>query len=122
MEIEKLKEYLEKRIQKYEKAAFTKKDGSSVRAAAEDKAILRYIKSKEKKGVDYNKLQKQLDEALAKETKESWDEYLNDCMDCNVSWYDGFILDYTQEQLDNALLNISANVGDKVRILILKRK
>ena len=166
MEIEELKKYLEKRIQKFEKAAFTKKDGSSARAAAEDKAILRYIKSKEKKGVDYNKLQKQLDEVLAKETKESWDEYLKeehhgeefeefilklhnkykdvgfsklldiacdvskwqikdmleDAISSKVLWYDGFMLDYTQEQLDEALQKIGADINDMVRVIIIKDK
>jgi len=120
METKELKEYLEKRIQKYEKKALRYKDIGSAGIATEDKAILRYIKSKEKKGVDYELLKKQLDEALAKETKESWNSFIDGTIDCKVSWYDGFMLDYTQEQLDNALLKIGAEVGDKVKVIVLK--
>ena len=39
---------------------------------------------------------------------------------CKVGWYDGFLLDYTQEQQDALLEKIGANVGDKVRIILIK--
>lgn len=39
---------------------------------------------------------------------------------CKVFWYDGPLLDYTQEQQDDALERIDAHVDDKVMLIILK--
>ena len=41
---------------------------------------------------------------------------------CKVFWYDGPLLDYTQEQQDDALERIDAHVDDKVLVIILKDK
>ena len=41
-------------------------------------------------------------------------------MDCKVDWYDGFLLDYTQEQQDELLEKIGADVGDKIRVILIK--
>ena len=41
-------------------------------------------------------------------------------IDCKVFWYDGPLLDYTQEQQDDALEKIDAHPGDKVKLIILK--
>ena len=45
---------------------------------------------------------------------------LKNSMTCEVCWYDGFFLDYTQEQQDELLKKIGANVGDKIRIILAK--
>ena len=61
-----------------------------------------------------------LDDAF--ETGADWMEkqMMKEAIPCKVFWHDGPLLDYTQEQQDNALERIGANVGDKVRILIVK--
>ena len=43
-----------------------------------------------------------------------------DAIHCKVFWYDGPLLDYTQEQQDDALERIGAHVDDKVLLIILK--
>ena len=48
------------------------------------------------------------------------EEMMKDAISCNVDWYDGFRLDYTQEQQDDILLKLGAGVGDKVKIIIVK--
>lgn len=48
------------------------------------------------------------------------EELKKDAIHCNVFWHDGPLLDYTQEQQDDALERIRANVGDKVMLIILK--
>lgn len=45
---------------------------------------------------------------------------LGNSMVCKVDWYDGFLLDYTQEQQDELLEKIGADVGDKIRIILIK--
>lgn len=45
---------------------------------------------------------------------------LENSMTCEVGWYDGFLLDYTQEQQDELLKKIGANVGDKIRVILAK--
>ena len=45
---------------------------------------------------------------------------LENGMVCKVDWYDGFLLDYTQEQQDELLEKIGANVGDKIRVILIK--
>lgn len=49
-------------------------------------------------------------------------EMMKDAISCNVDWYDGFRLDYTQEQQDDILLKLGADVGDKVKIIIIKEE
>ena len=48
------------------------------------------------------------------------EQLLKDAISCNVFWHDGPLLDYTQEQQDDVLEKIGAEVGDKVKIIILK--
>ncbi len=48
------------------------------------------------------------------------EQMMKDAIPCKVFWHDGPLLDYTQEQQDNALERIGANVGDKVKIIIVK--
>jgi hypothetical protein len=45
---------------------------------------------------------------------------MQDAIGCKVFWYDGPLLDYTQEQQDDTLEKIGAEVGDKVKLIILK--
>ena len=52
--------------------------------------------------------------------KEGQDELKKDAIHCNVFWYDGPLLDYTQEQQDDDLERIGAHVDDKVMLIILK--
>ena len=48
------------------------------------------------------------------------EEMMKGAIHCKVFWHDGPLLDYTQEQQDAALERIGAEVGDKVKIIILK--
>ena len=48
------------------------------------------------------------------------EQMMEDAIPCKVFWHDGPLLDYTQEQQDNALDRIGANVGDKVKVIIVK--
>ena len=48
------------------------------------------------------------------------EQMMKGAISCNVIWHDGPLLDYTQEQQDNALEKIGATIGDKVRIIIVK--
>ncbi len=45
---------------------------------------------------------------------------LENSMVCKVDWYDGFLLDYTQKQQDELLEKIGADVGDKIRVILIK--
>lgn len=54
------------------------------------------------------------------DTLEAKEVDLENCMICKVDWYDGFLLDYTQEQQDKLLEKIGANVGDKIRVILIK--
>lgn len=45
---------------------------------------------------------------------------LENSMVCKVDWYDGFLLDYTQEQQDTLLEKIGATCGDKIRVILIK--
>jgi hypothetical protein len=48
------------------------------------------------------------------------EEMMKDSISCNVYWYDGFRFDYTQEQQDDILLKLGVDVGDKVKIIIVR--
>lgn len=54
------------------------------------------------------------------DTLEAKELDLENSMVCKVDWYDGFLLDYTQEQQDELLEKIGANVGDKIRVILIK--
>lgn len=47
-------------------------------------------------------------------------ELLKDAMECEVDWYDGHYLNFSLEQIRDAVDKIGAGVGDKVRVLVLK--
>lgn len=53
-------------------------------------------------------------------TLEAKEVDLENSMTCEVDWYDGFLLDYTQEQQDELLEKIGADVGDKIRVILMK--
>ena len=46
---------------------------------------------------------------------------MKEAVECNVIWYDGRLLDFTQEQLDNALDKIGAGVDAKVSVILSKK-
>lgn len=46
--------------------------------------------------------------------------FTKDAIQCNVFWYDGLNIDFTQEQLDESLRKIGAGDGDRVKIVIMK--
>lgn len=52
--------------------------------------------------------------------KDMMAELDKDAIHCNVFWHDGPLMDYTQEQQDDALEKIDAHVGDKIKLIILK--
>lgn len=48
------------------------------------------------------------------------EQMMKNAISCKVFWYDGLKLGYTQEQQDNVLEKIGADVDDNVQIIILK--
>lgn len=48
------------------------------------------------------------------------EEIKKDAFSCEVDFYAGKLLAYTQGQLDGALERIGAKVGDKVKVIIIK--
>ena len=52
--------------------------------------------------------------------KDMLESLKKDAIRCNVFWHDGPLLDYTQEQQDDALERIDAHINDKVLLIILK--
>lgn len=48
------------------------------------------------------------------------EQMMKDAIECNIGWYDGPLLDYTQQQQDKALDKIGAKIGDKVKLIIIK--
>ena len=47
-------------------------------------------------------------------------QMIKNAIKCEITWMDGFILNYTQEQQDDLLEKIGAEVGDKVKLVIIK--
>ena len=41
---------------------------------------------------------------------------------CRVGWCDGNLLDYTQEEFDGAVERLGLNIGDKVKVVIIKEE
>lgn len=69
----------------------------------------------------YEGLVDSLDDVLSfLDTIEVKEKDLENSMVCKVGWYDGFFLDYTQEQQNALLEKIGANVGDKIRVILIK--
>lgn len=68
------------------------------------------------------------DGALARAAKRAYingarwqkEQMMKNAISCKVFWYDGPKLDYTQEQQDNVLDKIGADVNDNVQVIILK--
>ena len=82
--------------------------------------ILRELWIEDRKGnpehrICYNKALREVQYKL-----DTLEVNLENSIICSVDWYDGFLLDYTQEQQDALLEKIGVDVGDKVRIIILK--
>ena len=50
------------------------------------------------------------------------EQMMKDAIECNIGWYDGLLLDYTQQQQEKALDKIGAKIGDKVKLLIIKEE
>lgn len=50
------------------------------------------------------------------------EQMMKDAIECNIGWYDGLLLDYTQQQQDKALDKIGAKIGDKVKVIIIKEE
>lgn len=50
-------------------------------------------------------------------------ELLKNSFVCKIEWYDGMLLDFTQDQLEKILLNkLKSNVGDNIRVILLKEQ
>lgn len=47
---------------------------------------------------------------------------MKEAVECNVIWYDGRLLDFTQQQLDAALDKVGAGVDAKVSVIIIKKE
>lgn len=48
-------------------------------------------------------------------------EETDDVMHCTLDWYDGFYLDYTQEEIAEIVLNQKLEVGNKLNVKITKQ-
>lgn len=59
-------------------------------------------------------------EALRTEYEKGRADVLKNSIVCRAGWYDGFFLDYSQEQQDTLLEKIGVDVGDKVRVILMK--
>lgn len=79
------------------------------------KLMQKCVKTAYKRGYDMGVLQ--TTNKMNSNTKEV---DLENSIVCKVDWYDGFFLDYTQEQQDKLLEKIGANVGDKIRVILIK--
>ena len=93
------------------------------------KAIARHF-------ANWQKEQMMKDDSLMIQTTEDWNAVLDtefkagqndmkqqlmkDAISCNVFWYDGPKLSYTQEQQDVVLEKIGAHEGDEVKLIIIK--
>ena len=52
--------------------------------------------------------------------QEGKEQIMENAIKCEITWMDGFMLDYTQEQQDDLLEKIGVKVGDKVKLVIIK--
>jgi len=50
------------------------------------------------------------------------EDMLGDAISCEVDWYDGPILNYPIDQLCEVLSKMDIDVGDKIRIVVLKEE
>lgn len=41
-------------------------------------------------------------------------------MSCVLEWYDGFVLNFTEEQLNDVVTKNNINIGDKVKVIVIK--
>ena len=82
-----------------------------------------YVESREKPG-EWLPVDRNLRERLGYQEgyKQAEKDMMKEAIPCEVIWHDGHLLDCTQEQLDNALERIGANVGDRVRVIVLKKE
>lgn len=48
------------------------------------------------------------------------EQMLKDAMPCKLGWYDGFVPDFTEEQMDDVAEKLKLNVGDDIKVLIIK--
>ena len=48
------------------------------------------------------------------------EQLMKNAIECKVGWYDGYLLEYTQEQQDDVLEQLGVNIGDKVKVIIVK--
>ena len=47
-------------------------------------------------------------------------QMMKDAISCEVEWYDGLYLNFTQETLDEVLSNKGIEAGNKVKVIIVK--
>lgn len=48
------------------------------------------------------------------------EQMMKDMMPCILEWYDGFVLSFTEEQLNNVVTKNNINIGDKVKVIVIK--
>jgi hypothetical protein len=90
---------------------------AAIQAAQSDMQDRQIMEASNDERMRYSRIFRRGFEAGAKWDKE---QMMNEAIPCKVFWHDGPLLDYTQEQQDNALERIGANVGDKVKLIIVK--
>ena len=48
------------------------------------------------------------------------EQMMKDVMPCVLEWYDGFVLNFTEEQLNDVVTKNNINIGDKVKVIVIK--
>jgi len=48
------------------------------------------------------------------------EQMMKDVMPCVLEWYDGFVLNFTEEQLNDVVTKNNINIGDKVKLIVIK--
>ena len=92
------------------------------------KWMMKFAKKRFLAGAEYQRRQDQSlielaeDHAMLAGMNKMKERMMKDAMECNVIWYDGRLLDFTQEQLDAALDKIGAGVDAKVSVIIVKKE
>lgn len=90
----------------------------------EDKAAMDYYLNlpNSSYGEGGNLLPRSINDAFKAGAEWQRERMMKEAVECNVIWYDGRLLDFTQEQLDAALDKIGAGVDAKVSVIIIKKE
>lgn len=49
-----------------------------------------------------------------------YEQMMRNAMPCTLGWYDGFVPEFSQEQLHDVIERNGLNVGDRISVIIIK--